>query len=74
MFLAAVRDCFERTGQRFDDTARAAKADGSDLNGTLMRMGDAYVRMLLADRNMLRLQLHAYAACSDPDVRAVVRE
>ena len=37
-------------------------------------MGHAYVRMLLADRNNLRLQLHAYAACADPDVRAVVRE
>ena len=74
LFLAAVRDCFERTGQRFDDTARAAKAAGSDTNETLLKMGEAYVRLLLADRNLLRLQLHAYAACSDPDVREVVRE
>ena len=40
---------------------------------TLEVMGKAYVRMLLADRNALRLQLNAYAACSDPDVRALVR-
>jgi hypothetical protein len=29
---------------------------------------------LLADRHLLLVQLQAYAACSDPDVQAVVRE
>jgi hypothetical protein len=38
-----------------------------------MAMGLAYKR-LLADRTLLLVQLQAYAACSDPDVRAVVRE
>ena len=29
---------------------------------------------LLADRTLLLVQLQAYAACADPDVRTVVRE
>ena len=36
-------------------------------------MGLAYMR-LLSDRDLLRLQLQAYAACGDDDVRQVVRE
>ena len=36
-------------------------------------MGMAYCD-LLADRDMLRLQLQAYAACDDPDIQRVVRE
>ena len=36
-------------------------------------MGNAYKR-LLSDRDLLRVQLQAYAACGDEDVRQVVRE
>jgi len=36
-------------------------------------MGNAYKR-LLSDRDLLRVQLQAYAACGDEDVREVVRE
>jgi len=74
LFLAAVRDCFARTSRRFDEAGRAAQAAGLDTKGILERMGHAYVQMLLADRNLLRLQLHGYAACADPDVRTVVRQ
>ena len=74
LFLAAVRDCFRRTGSRFEEAARDARSDGLDTAATLDRMGGAYHRMLLADRNLLRLQLHAYAACGDPEVRDAVRE
>ena len=35
-------------------------------------MGEAY-RELLANRDLLLMQLHAYAASEDPDVRAVTR-
>src|SRR5207302_5537652 len=38
----------------------------------LRAMGRAYVA-LLADRNRLQVQLQAYAACRDPDVRDIVR-
>ena len=36
-------------------------------------MGHAYITLLKADRDLLRLQLHAYAACSDPEVQVAVR-
>jgi hypothetical protein len=38
----------------------------------LVAMGEAY-HQLLADRTLLLLQLHAYAACDDPDIRAATR-
>jgi AcrR family transcriptional regulator len=74
LFLAAVRDCFARIGLRFEEAARAARADSLDAHGILEEMGMAYTRLLLADRDLLRLQLHAYAACGDPEVRAAVRD
>jgi hypothetical protein len=36
-------------------------------------MGHAYIKLLIAEPNVLRLQLQAYAACVDDDIRAVVR-
>ena len=36
-------------------------------------MGHAYIDLLVADRDQLRLQLHAYAACSDPQIQSNVR-
>lgn len=74
LFLAAVRDCFERTRARFERVAAGAQGSGLDPSGLLALMGDAYIQLLLADRDLLRLQLQAYAACGDPGVRAVVRE
>jgi hypothetical protein len=38
----------------------------------LEAMGEAYQNML-ADRNRLRAQMQAYAACDDPDICEVVR-
>ncbi len=38
----------------------------------LEAMGDAY-QELLKDRTLLLLQMHAYAACGDPDIRAAAR-
>jgi len=69
-----VRDCFARTSRRLEEAARAARAAGLDTPGVLEQMGHAYIHMLLADRDLLRLQLHAYAACGDPEIRAVVRD
>ena len=74
LVLAVVRNCFRRTTLRFEAAARTARAAGLDSNGVLGQMGDSYFEMLLADRDLLRVQLHAYAACGDPEVRAVVRE
>jgi AcrR family transcriptional regulator len=74
LFLAAVRDCFARTASRFRETAATGRASGLDPIAILTKMGEAYVQLLLADRDLLRLQLNAYAACGDPKVQAVVRD
>ena len=75
LFLTTVRQCFERTSRVFEETGKAAKAEGLGVNETLIRMGGAYLPLLLSDRGMLQLQLQAYAAsCQDPDIRAVVRK
>jgi len=74
LFLAVVRSCFMRTRLAFE-AAAATWVPGADdeCDSSLDAMGKAYKR-LLADRTLLLVQLQAYAACSDPDVRAVVRE
>lgn len=64
LFLACLGRCHERLRETFTRAAEAAP-EGERLEA----MGKAYVD-LLADREMLLLQLHGYAACDDPDVRA----
>jgi len=66
LFLAAVEHGFDRV----EETFRAAAA-GAAAGERLAAMGQAYVG-LLEDRALLRLQLQAYAASGDDDVRAVV--
>jgi AcrR family transcriptional regulator len=73
LFIAAVRTCFGRTRASFEAAGRAAAAESDDPSAILLAMGCSY-HDLLQDRDMLRLQLHAYAACDDPDIRTVVRE
>ena len=72
LFIAAVQACFARTRSTFDAAGKAAAAAGGDPSAVLEAMGCSY-HDLLRDRDMLRLQLHAYAACDDPDIRTVVR-
>jgi AcrR family transcriptional regulator len=73
LFIAVVRSCFARTSLAFDDAAARWRPGDDACDSPLNAMGLAYKR-LLADRTLLLVQLQAYAACSDPDVRAVVRE
>lgn len=73
LFLAAVRACFGETRATFEASARRARAEGADPWTILMAVGETYLGML-GDRDSLRLQLQAYAACGDPEIRAVVRE
>ena len=68
LFLAVIERCFETTL----DTFRAA-AQGHAGNDALHAMGRAYAG-LLQDRTRLLLQLQAYVACDDPDVRTIVRD
>jgi AcrR family transcriptional regulator len=72
LFIAAVRRAFDRTVVTFR-TATADVAGDADSETILMTMGEAYHR-LLQDRTLLLMQMQAYAACDDEEVRAVVRE
>jgi len=67
LFLAAVERCFEETLTVF----RGAVEDGSP-GDAKRRIRDAYHEMI-RDRRKLRMQMQAYAACDDPDVRQSVQ-
>src|SRR6266545_4784569 len=68
LFLA----CAELSHRRIGDTFERA-AQGRPEAERLPAMGHAYVE-LLADREALLFQMQSYAACSDPVIRARVRE
>ncbi len=72
LFLAVVESCFGRIIRVFEDAAGRWAVDHAGCDSPLGPMGLAYKR-LLADRTLLLMQLQAYAACSDPDVRDSVR-
>ena len=72
LFLAVVRHGFQRTRLVFHEAAKRRPEDDQSCS-VLDLMGTAYMR-LLSDRDLLRVQLQAYAACGDDDVRQVVRE
>jgi AcrR family transcriptional regulator len=72
LFLAAVRGCFAWIRTRFEESAREARSNTQSPDRILEAMGHTY-HDLLRDREMLKLQLQAYAACDDPQIRDVVR-
>jgi AcrR family transcriptional regulator len=67
LFLALVERCFQRVQDAF--TTAAGDRTGDE---ALSAMADAY-ELLLDDRTLLLLQMQAYAACDDPEIRAVTR-
>jgi AcrR family transcriptional regulator len=67
LFLALVDRCFQQVAAAFE--AAAADRVGDD---ALEAMADAY-HQLLQDRTLLLLQLQAYAACDDPEIRDATR-
>ena len=67
LFVALVERCFRRVAEAF--TTAAADRTGRE---ALDAMGEAY-RQLLEDRTLLLLQMHAYAACDDPEIRDATR-
>src|SRR4051794_7761203 len=73
MFIAAIQECFRRVTTKFERVAQETRQTTADPLVLLHAMGMAYCD-LLEDRDMLRLQMQAYAACDDPDIRRVVRE
>jgi AcrR family transcriptional regulator len=68
LFLASIRRCFRETLETFQRAAEGKRGQEA-----LEAMGEAYTG-LLADQRRLRLQMQAYAACDDPEVREVVQE
>ena len=72
LFIAAITRGFERIVAAFRIAAAEAGED-ADSKEILEAMGLAYVPMI-KDRTMLLLQVQAYAACDDEEVRDVVRD
>ncbi|MGD9738737.1 MAG: TetR/AcrR family transcriptional regulator [Bauldia sp.] len=72
LFLATVRTVFARVWSAFEAAADEARAVDPSMESILHAMADAYC-VLLRDRDLLRCQLNAYAACSDDEIRAAVR-
>jgi AcrR family transcriptional regulator len=74
LFLAAIERGFELIADTF--TKAAAEFDPATAPpdmGLRGAMGQAYTEMLASDRDYLMLQLQAYAACDDDEIRDRVR-
>ena len=67
LFLALVERCY----LRIEDAFIAAAGDKTG-EAALEAMGDEY-ELLLENRTLLLLQMHAYAASEDPEIRAATR-
>jgi AcrR family transcriptional regulator len=68
LYMAVVARCFRQTLEIFQRAAEGKR--GEEALGSI---GAAYGVMLETDRTYLRAQMQAYAACDDPEIRAVVR-
>ena len=74
LFLAAVDRCFTRVGELLTRGAEEFDPAIAAEGGTIFKaMGNAYSVALAEDRELLMLQMHAYAACGDPVIRDHVR-
>jgi AcrR family transcriptional regulator len=72
LFLAALERMFARLEHEFNDAADKPLVDMPyDYSPVLASIGHRYGR-LLQDQSLLRLQLHGFAACDDPEIRAFV--
>lgn len=67
LFVALVEQGFARVGTAFSEAAAGRTGEEA-----LEAMGTAYLTML-ADRDLLLMQLHAYAACDNPEIRTATR-
>jgi AcrR family transcriptional regulator len=69
LFAEACRRCMREVRE-----AMATAAEGYSGEDALSAMGAAYVELLEADPRRLKLQMHMYAACDEPEIREVARE
>jgi AcrR family transcriptional regulator len=68
LFIAAV----EHGARQVRDVFTKAAEDQYG-HAALAAMGEAYQDLLLADREVLNMQLQQFAACHDPEVQSAVR-
>lgn len=76
LFLAAIARGFERIEESFEATAERYEREGPGEEGedVLLAVGRSYLDSLGDDRDLLLLQLQAYAACEEDGVRDAVRD
>jgi AcrR family transcriptional regulator len=67
LFITLIERCFRRITDEF-----SAVAEGLTGEEAMMAMADSYEK-LLDDRTLLLMQMQAYAACDDPEVRTATR-
>jgi AcrR family transcriptional regulator len=70
LFVAALDRCYEQVVHALSNGA--ARADGAGPDKILYEMGGAYAE-LIADRNLLMLQVHAQSAADTPEIADAVR-
>jgi AcrR family transcriptional regulator len=68
LFKASVARCLREALEMFQRAAEGKRGEDA-----LYAIGQAYQKQLEDDRTRLRAQMQAYAACDDPEIRAVVR-
>ncbi|NYD24942.1 TetR family transcriptional regulator [Kineococcus aurantiacus] len=71
LFVAALEHCFEQVRAALDEGAE--QATGTSPEEVLEAMSVAYAR-LVADKDLLMLQVHAQSACDVPEVRDALQE
>ncbi len=70
LFLAALEHCFTRILATLDESADRSAGEAPAV--VLERMGDAYAQ-LIADRDLLLLQVHALSAADVPEIAEALR-
>jgi AcrR family transcriptional regulator len=74
LFLAAVDRSFARIEAMFEDAARHPVPGTDSPYGPILASIAQRYGGLLKDQSLLRMQLHAFAASDDPEIREAVRQ
>ncbi|MFG6403713.1 TetR/AcrR family transcriptional regulator [Microbacterium sp. P04] len=70
LFVDAVDSCYDQVAASM--IAGAGRTSSTNPNDKLIAMRDAYVE-LIADHDLIALQVHATSACDVPEIRDAVR-
>jgi AcrR family transcriptional regulator len=69
LFKAVEARCLRQTLEIFQRAAEGKRGEAA-----LEAIGEAYGQLLEGDSVYLRAQMQGYAACGDPEIRAIVRD